>query len=285
MATPGGSGWVAPSPPPPPPWPPGRCFNTCQYSGDGACDDGGLGSLTSSCDSSTDCDDCGSRLWPPPSPPPSLPVPPSPPPLPPALPAPPRPPPLSPILRETFSFDDGPTTLGFSTGLTDTRTGAALGPAPYYGFARWQGQTPTGAQPPARATGPPWAVGGAQVGGHFYYAESSEPREAGDIFRLAYNGSFCLSAGLLVGPISFFYHMHGVDQDLLRVVVPADADQPEEVWSVRGPQGSDGGPDGDGWLQARDVFVHHRSFAFEVTRGGGYLGECRAPRRHPKHTA
>ncbi len=37
------------------------CDNTCIYSGDGICDDGGVGSIYSICDFGTDCDDCGIR--------------------------------------------------------------------------------------------------------------------------------------------------------------------------------------------------------------------------------
>ena len=37
------------------------CSNTCEWAGDGACDDGGPGSSFSVCDYGTDCDDCGAR--------------------------------------------------------------------------------------------------------------------------------------------------------------------------------------------------------------------------------
>jgi hypothetical protein len=58
----------------PPPGPPGSgtCFNTCTFSGDGDCDDGGTGSEYTACTSCTDCDDCGPRsgcVFEPPSPP------------------------------------------------------------------------------------------------------------------------------------------------------------------------------------------------------------------------
>jgi len=39
----------------------GGCTDTCQYPGDGECDDGGQGSLTSLCALGTDCTDCGPR--------------------------------------------------------------------------------------------------------------------------------------------------------------------------------------------------------------------------------
>lgn len=38
-----------------------QCRDTCAYSNDGACDDGGLGSEYSDCNVGTDCWDCGSR--------------------------------------------------------------------------------------------------------------------------------------------------------------------------------------------------------------------------------
>ena len=39
----------------------GSNTNTCTYSNDGVCDDGGPGSTYSVCDCGTDCDDCGTR--------------------------------------------------------------------------------------------------------------------------------------------------------------------------------------------------------------------------------
>ena len=61
------------------------CGDSCRWSADGACDDGGPGAQYTSCPFGSDCQDCGSRS---PSPPP----PPSPPPSPPPLPGPPPPP-------------------------------------------------------------------------------------------------------------------------------------------------------------------------------------------------
>ena len=50
---------------PPPPGPPGSgtCVNTCLYSADGDCDDGGSGSEYSACTACTDCTDCGPRAY------------------------------------------------------------------------------------------------------------------------------------------------------------------------------------------------------------------------------
>lgn len=49
---------------------PVTCTETCRYSKDALCDDGGAGSQYSVCVFGTDCADCGSRAAPPPSPPP-----------------------------------------------------------------------------------------------------------------------------------------------------------------------------------------------------------------------
>lgn len=38
------------------------CAETCEFAGDGECDDGGPGSITSGCELGTDCADCGSRI-------------------------------------------------------------------------------------------------------------------------------------------------------------------------------------------------------------------------------
>lgn len=40
---------------------PTACDNSCEYAGDGQCDDGGLGSAHPFCQLGTDCDDCGVR--------------------------------------------------------------------------------------------------------------------------------------------------------------------------------------------------------------------------------
>merc|ERR1719440_2767209 len=84
-----------PSPPPAPPLM--MCTNTCSFANNGYCQDGGSGSIGSSCTFSTDCADCGPRAYSPPSPPPApppSPPPPSPPPTP--VPSPPPAPPPSP---------------------------------------------------------------------------------------------------------------------------------------------------------------------------------------------
>ena len=38
------------------------CENTCDYAGDGTCDDGGYNSTTTVCSLGTDCEDCGERM-------------------------------------------------------------------------------------------------------------------------------------------------------------------------------------------------------------------------------
>eukprot|EP00966_Prymnesium_polylepis_P084337 1951892-Prymnesium_polylepis.1 len=46
------------APPSPPSSPVGVCSDDCQYSGDGDCDDGGLGSEFDGCEEGADCTDC-----------------------------------------------------------------------------------------------------------------------------------------------------------------------------------------------------------------------------------
>merc|ERR1712185_716962 len=80
-----------PSPPPPTPPPPLWCDDTCAHASNGACQDGGEGSLTAlygtpaQCAFATDCADCGPRFMFPPSPPPPSPPPAMPPPSPPPM--------------------------------------------------------------------------------------------------------------------------------------------------------------------------------------------------------
>ena len=50
----------SPTPPPTPPRPT-CCLNTCAFANDAVCQDGGPGSVDSSCGMGTDCDDCGVR--------------------------------------------------------------------------------------------------------------------------------------------------------------------------------------------------------------------------------
>ena len=63
---------MAPSPPTPPPSPraPPGCGETCNYSNDNDCDDGGAGAEFNICLLGTDCVDCGPRDPTPPRPPP-----------------------------------------------------------------------------------------------------------------------------------------------------------------------------------------------------------------------
>eukprot|EP00964_Phaeocystis_antarctica_P035674 scaffold20390_cov36-Phaeocystis_antarctica.AAC.1 len=63
--------------PPPPSAPRGACGDACEFASDGLCDDGGEGSIYSSCPRGEDCQDCGSRALPPSPPLPPL-APPSP---------------------------------------------------------------------------------------------------------------------------------------------------------------------------------------------------------------
>ena len=111
-----GAGYVKPDPntsprPSPPPPKPTGCLNTCQFSRDQVCDDGGPGSAWNVCELGTDCQDCAGKP-PPPSPTPLLPPlaqsptpssPPSPAPSPPPPTSSPPPPPSRPVQVRTAS--------------------------------------------------------------------------------------------------------------------------------------------------------------------------------------
>ena len=56
---------------------------------------------------------------------------------------------------------------------------------------------------------------------------------AGDLFRLAYDGSACASAGELVSTITFYYNMYGADMGTLSLVDATGATR----WSLSGNQG------------------------------------------------
>lgn len=57
-----------------------RCFDTCDHSSDGLCDDGGPGAQYAMCNMGMDCEDCGRRtIYMPPVPPSTPPAPPHPP--------------------------------------------------------------------------------------------------------------------------------------------------------------------------------------------------------------
>jgi hypothetical protein len=133
------------------------CTETCRYSSDGDCDDGGSGSeYFGYCDLGTDCTDCGSRCSHPSPPwPPQPQSPQTPPPTPPSAPP-------SPGALFTFEDDNMP---GWST------------PRGAYPLTRKSGPTPSG------NTGPLTAFGGQ---GYYYYTEASSPRTAGDVFELRY---------------------------------------------------------------------------------------------------
>ena len=65
-----GAGYVKPDPntsprPSPPPPKPTGCLNTCQFSRDQVCDDGGPGSAWNVCELGTDCQDCAGKPPPP----------------------------------------------------------------------------------------------------------------------------------------------------------------------------------------------------------------------------
>ena len=114
-------------------------------------------------------------------------------------------------------------------------------------------------------TGPSTGVGG---NGHYYYVESSEPRELGDRFHLSYNGSTCAAAGLMIGQLTFQYHMLGDNMGTLRLLSPSGA----TLWTLSGDQGTVGGEASDGWVQA-SLMIHDSTFTFEAVVGDGYYSD------------
>ena len=196
---------------------------------------------------------------PPPSSPP-LPLPPSPPSLPPSPllppspPVPPQPPPsppLPPLLppRTIFGFDfDGTiaTSPGWSSGGGDPL-------ASPYAFTKKEGKTPS------HGTGPSAGVGGS---GSYMYAEASSPRQKGDLFTLAYDGSACADIGLGISTVAFHYHMYGATMGELRLTNPLGV----VLWSLSGDQG-------DSW-HATQAHVFSPSFSFEFRCGSDFRGDA-----------
>ena len=113
-----------------------------------------------------------------PSPPPS-PPPPSPPPSPPPPPLPPALPPFPPSSSPLFDFEDD-SSPGWTAGSDP--------PRPTEPFRRHSGSTPSS------YTGPASGAGGSE---YYYFAEASF-RSEGDLFTLAYNGTYCSSEGFSV---------------------------------------------------------------------------------------
>lgn len=150
-------------------------------------------------------------------------------------------PPLVPP-KATFDFDTFPT-AGWSASEA---------------FRWWSGRTPT------KRTGPSTGAGGS---GSYYYVESSasagEPtRSEGDVSTLAYDGSLCNSSALVVGVVTFQYHMRGASMGTLRIL---DADG-EVAWSLSGDQG-------DEWRTA-SAAIYSPSFRFEYQRGISFTGDA-----------
>ena len=203
---------------------------------------------------------CGAAPPIPPMSPPLLPplrpspLPPPSPPLPPSPPVPPRPPPSPPLPplpppRTIFGFDfDGTiaTSPGWSSGGGDPL-------ASPYAFTKKEGKTPS------HGTGPSAGVGGS---GSYMYAEASSPRQKGDLFTLAYDGSACADIGLGISTVAFHYHMYGAAMGELRLTNPLGV----VLWSLSGDQG-------DSW-HATQAHVFSPSFTFEYARGLSYTGDA-----------
>lgn len=211
----------------------------------------------------------GDAVAPPPRPPP--PLPPPPPPFSPAvdmlpiiLPS-PAPPPLSNKSFATNMLGNvssiaaasvGPTAQLFNFDVSHLPSGWATGggtPATYPFKAR-SGATGTG------STGP--QADHTTGSGTYYYAETSSPRVAGDVFTLTYDGSACLNAALRVETVTFWYHMYGSTQGTLTF---EDADG-SVLWELSGNQG-------DQWRSANDIAVDSTSFSFRYVQAEGIKGD------------
>ena len=83
---------------------------------------------------------------------------------------------------------------------------------------------------PSSGTGPVTGPGGART--YYYYAETSSPRQTGDVFELVYDGSTDCANG--VAAVTFQYSMYGATMGTLAVVSGSSAPS----WSKRGDQGS-----------------------------------------------
>ena len=146
---------------------------------------------------------------------------------------------------QVFDFDNGiEASPGWSTGGGDPMT---------YAFTKKEGSTTS------IGTGPSAGVGGS---GPYVYAETSSPREQGDLFTLTYDGSACSDTGLGVSTVTFYYHMYGAAMGKLRVTNAAGG----VAWSLSGDQG-------DSW-NATTVDIYSPSFAFEYTRGSSWQGDA-----------
>jgi hypothetical protein len=142
----------------------------------------------------------------------------------------------------------GTASPGWSTGGDDPASAGTVGP---YAFLKNEGGTTS------VATGPSNGVGGS--GSSYVYAEVTSPRQPGDLYTLAYDGSAC---GGSVSTVTFHYHMYGATMGELRMSNAAE----EVVWSLSGDQGNS-------WQEAT-VNVNSASFAFEYERGSSFTGDA-----------
>jgi hypothetical protein len=148
-----------------------------------------------------------------------------------------------------YDFSGGITASpGWSTGGDDPASAGTVGP---YAFLKNEGGTTS------VATGPSNGVGGS--GSSYVYAEVTSPRQPGDLYTLAYDGSAC---GGSVSTVTFHYHMYGATMGELRMSNAAE----EVVWSLSGDQGNS-------W-QVATVNVNSASFAFEYERGSSFTGDA-----------
>lgn len=150
-------------------------------------------------------------------------------------------------------MSSGVSLFDFSDGVpTGWQTGGPSASGPTYAFTLASGRTPSS------NTGPSAGPGGT---GWYLFAEVTGPRQLGDVYVLAHDGSSCNEA---VSSISFQYHMFGWGMGTLRLVRTAS----DTLWSVSGDQG-------DRWHGAVDVPVDSPTgFRFEYVRGISYTGDA-----------
>ena len=146
------------------------------------------------------------------------------------------------VSAESAFFDFETTSPGWSTGGTQP---------PSFPFTRDSGGTPSG------STGP---SAGADGSVYYYYAETSSPRQQGDLFTLSYDGSACPSH--VIASVTFQYHMWGRNIGVLRLVTGSGV----VAFSLSGNQGN-------AW-RTSTTQVDSPTFRFEYSRGADYTGDA-----------
>ena len=170
--------------------------------------------------------------------------------LPPFMPILPPPPSLGRALGDALDSTGASVTLDFESAST---VGVSNGGSGAYAFTWRSGSTPS------QNTGPSSGSGGS---GSYYYAETSRPRQPGDLFRLSYDGSICSAEGKVISTIDIKFHLYGLDIGTLRVADAAGL----QKWSQSGDQGNS-------W-QSATIGIYSTSFHIEYVCGSSYMGDA-----------